>query len=101
MSDYVAEVATRLHERLADVASDIRRFLDDHIPELRRRSDRGAARPASEATSTMLHALRYDIAVERVEAPTAALEYAPACPTRGARPSVGGARLPARPAPDE
>ena len=33
--------------------------------------------PASRATSTpCLHALRYDIAVERVEAPTAALEYA-------------------------
>jgi len=78
VSDYVAEVATRLHERLADVASDIRRFLDDHIPELRRdaRIVELLGTSIGSNVDTMLHALRYDIAVERVEAPTAALEYA-------------------------
>lgn len=78
VSDYVAEVASRLQERLADVAADIRRFLDDQIPELRRdaRIVELLGTSIGGNVDTMLHALRYDIAVERVEAPTAALEYA-------------------------
>jgi hypothetical protein len=52
--------------------------LEDHIPELR-----GDARivellgaSVEGNVETLLHALRYDIPVERVEPPTAALEYA-------------------------
>ena len=78
VSRYVAETADRLHDRLADVSSDILRTLEDQIPELR-----GDARlmellgaSVEGNVDTVLHALRYDIAVERVEAPTAALEYA-------------------------
>ena len=78
VKNYVAEIATRLHERLAAAAADIRQFLDDQIPELQR-DERilellGASIEGN--VDTMLRALRYDIAVERVEAPTVALEYA-------------------------
>jgi DNA-binding PucR family transcriptional regulator len=75
---HVAETAERLHNRLAELSSVMRRSLEDQIPELR-----GDERimellgPSVEGNvDTVLRALRYDIAVERVEAPTAALEYA-------------------------
>jgi diguanylate cyclase with GGDEF domain/PucR-like helix-turn-helix protein len=75
---YVAETADRLHDRLADVSSVIHRSLEDQIPELR--GDVAIAELLGTSVEgnvdTMLHALRYNIAVERVEAPTAALEYA-------------------------
>ena len=78
VNSYVAEFATGLHGRLGEVASALRRSLEDQIPELRG----DAALMELLGTSvegnvdTILHALRYDIAVERVEAPTTALEYA-------------------------
>ena len=75
---HIAKTAARLQERLAQLSSAIRLYLEDQIPELR-----GDARvmelhgPSVEGNvDTLLHALRYNIAVERVEAPTAALEYA-------------------------
>jgi PucR C-terminal helix-turn-helix domain len=78
LSPYVAETADRLHHRLTEVSSGIQTLLEDHIPELR-----GDARvmellgaSVEGNVDTLLHALRYDIAVERVEPPTAALEYA-------------------------
>jgi len=75
---YVAEIAGRMHHRLADVTSQIHGVLQDQIPDLRRDAMimelLGASIEGN--VDTMLHALRYDIAVERVEAPTAALEYA-------------------------
>src|ERR1700733_1335249 len=74
----VSEVATRLNERLASVSGLIRTSLEEDIPELR-----GEARivellgaSVEGNVDTVLHALRYDIAVDRVVAPTAALEYA-------------------------
>lgn len=78
VDSYVAEVAARLLDRLGDASSVIHRALEDQIPEL----PGDAALVELLGTSvvgnvdTLLHALRYDIAVERVEAPTAALEYA-------------------------
>ena len=78
VSRYVAETADRLHDRLAAVSSGIQGRSRSDIPELR-----GDARviellgaSVEGNVDTVLHALRYDIAVERVEAPTAALEYA-------------------------
>jgi len=78
VGQYVAEIGTRLNDRLADVSGLIRTSLEDEIPELR-----GDARvvellgaSVEGNVDTLLHALRHDIAVERVEAPTAALEYA-------------------------
>jgi hypothetical protein len=74
----VAEVAGRLHERLTDATAEIHRALENQIPDLPREARimelLGASIEGN--VDTMLHALRYDIAVERVEAPTAALEYA-------------------------
>jgi hypothetical protein len=78
VSSYVAEVAGRLYERVADASSAIFRSLENQIPELR--GDAGLVELLGNSVEgnvdTLLHALRYDIAVERVEAPTAALEYA-------------------------
>jgi hypothetical protein len=78
VNSYVAEVADRLHDRVADVSSIIHRALEEQIPELR--GDAALVELLGTSVEgnvgTLLHALRYDIAVERVEAPTAALEYA-------------------------
>jgi hypothetical protein len=75
---YVAEVAGRLHDRLVEVSSGVRRSLEDQIPELR--GDAALVEllgtSVESNVDTILYSLRYDIAVERVEAPTAALEYA-------------------------
>src|ERR1700742_1639309 len=75
---YVAETASRLNERLAGVSSDIRRSLEEDIPELR--GDAGVIELLGASVEgnvdTILRALRDDIAVQRVEAPAAALEYA-------------------------
>src|SRR5690349_14661228 len=78
VGQYVAEIGTRLNDRLADVSGLIRAALEDEIAELR-----GDARlvellgaSVEGNVDTVLHALRHDIAVERAEAPTAALEYA-------------------------
>jgi GGDEF-like domain/PucR C-terminal helix-turn-helix domain len=78
VNSYVAEVAGRLHERMADASSIIFRSLENQIPELR--GDVALVELLGTSVEgnvdTLLHALRHDIAVERVEAPTAALEYA-------------------------
>ncbi len=78
VNNYVAEVSERLHRRLADASSVIFHSLEDQIPELR--GDAALVEllgiSVEGNVDTLLHALRYDIAVERVEAPTAALEYA-------------------------
>src|SRR4029079_18214639 len=87
VSRYVAETAERMNKRLTELSSFIRAALEDEIPELR-----GDARlidllgaSVEGNVDTLLHALRYDIAVERVEPPTAALEYARRlAPQRGA-----------------
>ena len=78
VNQVVSEVASRLNERLASVSGFIRASLEEDIPELR-----GEARivellgaSVEGNVDTVLHALRHDIAVDRVEAPTAALEYA-------------------------
>lgn len=85
VSSYVAGVAARLNDRLPELSSALHGFLEDQIPELRG----DAALMELLGTSveanvhTVLHALRHDIVVERVEAPTAALEYARRLAQRG------------------
>jgi hypothetical protein len=78
VNSYVAEVAGRLHARVVDVSSALHRSLEDQIPELR--GDPALMELLGTSVEgnvdTILHALRYDIVVQRVEAPTAALEYA-------------------------
>ena len=85
VKSYIAEIAGRLHDRLVDVSSALRRSLEDQIPELR--GDAALVELLGTSVDgnvdTILRALRYDIAVERVEAPTAALEYARRLAQRG------------------
>ncbi|MDT5349425.1 MAG: hypothetical protein QOH91_2712, partial [Mycobacterium sp.] len=78
VNSYVAEVAGRLHARVVDVSSALHRSLEDQIPELRGVPALMELLGTSVEgnVDTILHALRYDIVVQRVEAPTAALEYA-------------------------
>jgi DNA-binding PucR family transcriptional regulator len=78
ISAYVAQAAERMHDRLAEVSSSIRQSLEDDIPELRGNARiielHGASVEGN--VDTLLRALRYDIAVQHIEAPTAALEFA-------------------------
>ena len=85
VSRYVAGVAARLHERPAEVSSAILGSLGDQIPELLGDAQLMELLGSSVEgnVDTLLHALRYDIAVNRVEAPTAALEYARRLAQRG------------------
>src|ERR1700756_3224367 len=85
VGSFVSETAEQLHKRLAEVSAFIRGSLEDDIPELR-----GDARTielfgasVEGNVDTLLNALRHDIAVERVEPPTAALEYARRLAQRG------------------
>ncbi|MDT5196188.1 MAG: hypothetical protein QOH20_2942 [Mycobacterium sp.] len=74
----VAEIGAQLNDRLAAVSGSIRGALEDAIPELRgdARTIELLGASVEGNVDTLLHALRHHIAVERVEAPTAALEYA-------------------------
>ncbi|MFE3262257.1 PucR family transcriptional regulator [Nocardia sp. NPDC059229] len=67
-----------MNERVTDIAAIVRRGLEDEIPELR-----GDARivellgaSVEGNVDTILHALQHDIPVARINAPTAAIEYA-------------------------
>ena len=85
VSSYVAEVGNRLQGRSVALSSELRQALENQIPELR--GDAALVELLGTSVEgnvdTVLHALRYDIAVERVEAPTAALEYARRLAQRG------------------
>jgi DNA-binding PucR family transcriptional regulator len=85
VTSYVAEVASRLSGQTVALSSTLRQSLEDQIPELR--GDAALVELLGTSVEgnvgTVLHALRYDIAVERVEAPTAALEYARRLAQRG------------------
>src|SRR6202021_1714327 len=85
VTSYVAEVASRLNGRVVELSSALGQSLEDQIPELR--GDAALVELLGTSVEgnvdTVLHALRYDIAVERVEAPTAALEYARRLAQRG------------------
>src|SRR6202163_2681513 len=75
---FVAETAMQMNDSLVELSSFIRGALQDAIPELRgdARSIELLGASVEGNVDTLLHALQHDIAVERVEAPTAALEYA-------------------------
>lgn len=74
----VAIIGGRLNRRLADVSATVRSDLEEHIPELRgdARTIELLGASVEGNIDTILHALQHDIAVERITAPTAALEYA-------------------------
>src|SRR5258705_1721334 len=75
---FVAEFAMQMNDRVVELSSSIRGALEDGIPELRgdARTIELLGASVEGNVDTLLHALRHDIAVDRVEAPTAALEDA-------------------------
>jgi hypothetical protein len=74
----VAIIAERLNRSLGDVSATVRSDLEERIPELRgdARTVELLGASVEGNIDTILHALQHDIAVERITAPTAALEYA-------------------------
>ncbi|WP_460723696.1 PucR family transcriptional regulator [Nocardia heshunensis] len=75
---YVEAIATRMNARVTQLSAAIRLALEDDIADLR-----GDARTAELLgasvegnVDTLLHALRHDIPVDRIQAPPAAVEYA-------------------------
>ena len=74
----VRQIAAGLHQRLGELTAVIQRLLQEEIPELARDAQSIELLGASVGgnVDTVLHAMRYEIAVQRVEAPTAAMEYA-------------------------
>nr|WP_062987996.1 helix-turn-helix domain-containing protein [Nocardia anaemiae] len=78
LGHYVAGVAARMNERVTEIGATICRKLEEEIAELREDTpSRELLGSSVEANvETLLHALRHDIPVTRVRAPTAATEYA-------------------------
>jgi hypothetical protein len=74
----VRQIAAGLYERLGELTATIRRLLQEEIPELAQDQQSAELLGASIGGNidTVLHAMRYGIDVQRVEAPTAAMEYA-------------------------
>ncbi|MFD6156963.1 PucR family transcriptional regulator [Nocardia sp. NPDC060256] len=75
---YVAGIAARLNERVTQISASLRLGLEDDIPELRGDSRTVELLGASVEgnVDTLLHALRHDIPVARIQPPAAAIEYA-------------------------
>ncbi|WTL59924.1 helix-turn-helix domain-containing protein [Nocardia sp. NBC_01499] len=75
---YVAGIAARLNERVTRISASLRDGLEDDIPELRGDSRTVELLGASVEgnVDTLLHALRHDIPVTRIQPPAAAIEYA-------------------------
>jgi DNA-binding PucR family transcriptional regulator len=74
---WVAELAVRLGDRVSEAVSVISASLREDIPELRDQAQVELFNAAVEGNVvTALYALRHNIPVERVEAPTTALEHA-------------------------
>lgn len=74
----VALIATRLNQRLATVAGQVRDEIAAEVPELRGNAATIELLSASVEGNidTILHALQHAIAVGRITAPAAAVEYA-------------------------
>ena len=74
----VRQIAAGLQERLGELTAIIQRLLQEEIPELALDGQSIELLGASVGgnVDTVLHAMRYGIDVQRVEAPTAAMEYA-------------------------
>ena len=74
---WIADLAARLGDRLPEVVSVISASLREDIPELRDEAQIALLNASIEGNvTTALYALRHNIPVERVQAPTAALEHA-------------------------
>jgi GGDEF-like domain/PucR C-terminal helix-turn-helix domain len=78
VSKSAAAIVDRLGEQLADITQAIQQILERDIAELRGDAQLlGLLHKSTEGNvETVFNALHYDIPIERVEPPTAALEYA-------------------------
>ncbi len=74
----VRQIAAGLQQQLSHVTAIIQRYLEDEIPELREDTASIELLGASIGgnVDAVLHSLRHGIDVQRIEAPTTALEYA-------------------------
>ncbi len=85
ISENSAVIVARLSERLDEVSAAIQRRLASVIPELW--DDAGVMELLGASTEsnveTVFHAVRYEIPIENIEPPTAALEYARRMAQRG------------------
>ena len=72
----VRQIAAGLQQRLGELTAIIQHLLQEEIPELALDAQSIELLGASVGgnVDTVLHAMRYGIAVQRVEAPTAAME---------------------------
>ena len=72
----VRQIAGGLYERLGELTAIIQHLLQEEIPELALDAQSIELLGASVGgnVDTVLHAMRYGIAVQRVEAPTAVME---------------------------
>ncbi|MGV9835354.1 PucR family transcriptional regulator [Nocardia niigatensis] len=75
---FVAAIAARMNDRVTDVSTAIRAFLEGDIAELRGDPRTGELLGASVESNvaTILNALRYSLPVAGIQAPPAAVEYA-------------------------
>ena len=82
----VRQIAAGLHRRLGEVTAIIQRLLQEEIPELVQDTETVELLGASIGgnVDTVLRAMQYHIDVQRVEAPTAAMEYARRLAQQGA-----------------
>lgn len=73
-----AAVAARMNERVGEVSAAIRTYIEDDIADLRRDPHTGDLLAASvEANlATILHALRYNVAIADIQAAPAVVDYA-------------------------
>jgi DNA-binding NarL/FixJ family response regulator len=85
ISEKSAVIVARLSDRLGEVTQAIQRRLATAIPELR--NDSGVMELLGASTEsnveTVFHAVQYEIPIENIEPPTAALEYARRMAQRG------------------
>lgn len=82
---HVAEIAVRMSDRQAAIASAIASVVHHEIAAMRNDTLIDLRNAAIDANvATVLHAIRYGIAVESVEAPIAALEHARRLAQQGA-----------------
>lgn len=77
VGQWIAGIATHMHERAADISASVYRGLGNDIPELRALGPANELLGASvrENIDTLLHALQHDIPPARIHLPTAAVEY--------------------------
>jgi hypothetical protein len=74
----VRQIAAGLQERLAELTGNIGHLLQDEVPELGLDAQSAQLLGASVQGNidTVLHAMRYGLEVQRIQAPNAAMEYA-------------------------